>query len=63
MFSMLSAMMVLSISLSSYNFKYDMILVLKYNFKYDLIIVLKVQALRAGLWEQLNIIINKMIIN
>ena len=60
---MLSVIMVLSIGLSSYNFKYDMIHVLKYNFKYDLIIVLKVRALRAGLWEQLNIITNIIIDN
>ena len=62
MFSMLSVIMVLSIGLSSYKFKYDMILVLKYNFKYDLIVVLKVRALRAGLWEQLKATIKRNVL-
>ena len=43
-------MMVFSIGLSSY------------NFKYDVIVVLKVRALRAGLWEQLKATIKRNVL-
>ena len=50
MFSILSTMMLLSIGLSSY------------IFKYDVIVVLKVRALRAGLWEQLKATIKRNVL-